>query len=274
MTLERSSRNRAKAPLLPIALLAAVFLVLIGVLGYLIVSRLEKLEVQVSDLGRRVGDTARQSETAAARAAEAEQRAVAAEEAAVLAARGRAQAEAKAATAEHEAERAREKARLARAQAERVRKEAEEELERLHKALSQIAETRRTALGLVMNLGGDVLKFDFDKAALRSENRELLSRIAGILLTSKDYLINVNGHTDDIGSDSYNQKLSERRAQAVRDYLVQAGIDPDIITTKGFGKAEPLVSGMTPEARAKNRRVEIGIVNTRIQYMRPAAERR
>ena len=63
------------------------------------------------------------------------------------------------------------------------------------------------------------VSFEFDKAELRVEDRELLSRIAGILMTSKDYAISVNGHTDDVGSEEYNQKLSERRAKAVVDYL-------------------------------------------------------
>ena len=158
------------------------------------------------------------------------------------------------------------------AEAERVRREAEAELNRLEDALGKIADTRRTALGVVMNLGEDALKFDFDKSDLRPENKELLSRIAGILMTSSDYTVSVNGHTDDVGSDNYNIGLSERRATAVRDYLVEAGIEPAILTVEGFGKSQPLVKGTSDEARAKNRRVELGIVNTRIKY--PSAMRR
>ena len=75
----------------------------------------------------------------------------------------------------------------AQVEADRIRKQAEAEVGRLEQALGQIAETRRTALGLVMNLGSDYLKFEFDKAELRPEDRELLSRIAGILATSQDY---------------------------------------------------------------------------------------
>jgi outer membrane protein OmpA-like peptidoglycan-associated protein len=117
-----------------------------------------------------------------------------------------------------------------------------------------------------MNLGSDHLKFEFDKAELRPEDRELLSRIAGILMTAHDYTISVNGHTDDVGSDAYNQKLSERRAQAVCDYLVKAGLSPDILSVQGHGKTLPLVKGVSDAARAKNRRVELGIVNTQIRY--------
>jgi outer membrane protein OmpA-like peptidoglycan-associated protein len=144
---------------------------------------------------------------------------------------------------------------------------------RLEDALGDIVETRRTALGLVMNLGEEALKFDFDKAEIRPENRELLSRIAGILMTSKDYTLSVNGHTDDVGSHEYNQKLSERRAQAVYDYLVEAGLPPEILSVKGWGKTKPLVEGTSDEARAKNRRVELGLVNARVNYRTSASER-
>ena len=144
----------------------------------------------------------------------------------------------------------------------------EAEVSRLEAALGQIAETRRTALGLVMNLGSNYLKFEFDKAELRPEDRELLSRIAGILMTSHDYTISVNGHTDDVGTDAYNQRLSERRAQAVRDYLVSAGLAPDIVSVEGHGKTLPLVRGTSEAARARNRRVELGMVHTQIRYAR------
>jgi outer membrane protein OmpA-like peptidoglycan-associated protein len=208
-------------------------------------------------------------------ARQAMDRAVAAETASKAAAEGRQAAEAQAAVtrleadaARQEATGAREAAARAEAEAERIRKRAEAEVNRLEAALGQVAETRRTALGVVMNLGSDYLKFEFDKADLRTEDRELLSRIAGILLTSEDYTISVNGHTDDVGSEVYNKKLSERRAQAVRDYLVQAGLPAAILSVEGHGKALPLVRGRGEDARAKNRRVELGIVNTRIRYGR------
>ena len=140
------------------------------------------------------------------------------------------------------------------------------------KRCGKIADTRRTALGLVMNLGEDTIKFDFDKADLKPEDKELLSRIAGILLTSQDYTIAINGHTDDVGSDEYNEGLSERRAAAVRDYLVEANISEEILSVQGWGKKQPLVRGTSDEARAKNRRVELAIVNIRINY--PQAPRR
>ncbi|MEW5977377.1 MAG: OmpA family protein [Acidobacteriota bacterium] len=152
------------------------------------------------------------------------------------------------------------------AEARRIRNEREEELNRLQEALGRIAETRRTAIGLVMNLDSNAVQFEFDKADLLPQNRELLSRIAGILLTSKGYRLTVYGHTDDIGSEAYNEELSARRAQAVRNYLVEAGIDSEIIDTKAYGKKSPLVEAKTAEARARNRRVEISIVDTVLHF--------
>jgi outer membrane protein OmpA-like peptidoglycan-associated protein len=217
------------------------------------------------------------------RAESAQSRAIAAEESARRSAMAREQAETFRNVAEAEAKQALETAELSRqrvdtaqkekeealAESDRIRKEREEELTRLQDALGKIAETRRTALGLVMNLDSHAIQFEFDKAMLLPANRELLSRIAGILLTSKGYSITVYGHTDDVGSEAYNQELSDRRARAVRDYLVEAGISPEIITTKAYGKTKPLVEGKTPDARAKNRRVEIGIVDTILNFTHP-----
>jgi outer membrane protein OmpA-like peptidoglycan-associated protein len=78
----------------------------------------------------------------------------------------------------------------------------------------------------------------------------------------------VNGHTDDVGTAAYNQTLSERRAAAVRDYLVQAGLSPENLSVTGHGKSLPLVAGNSDAARAKNRRVELAIANTQIRYGR------
>src|SRR5262249_1073185 len=136
------------------------------------------------------------------------ERAVAAEGAAKAAAQGRQAAEVESATAREEADVAKQQAltaseEAARAKAENdaIRKKAEADVDRLQKALGEIAETRRTALGVILSLGGDHLKFDFDKAELQPADRELLARIAGILMTSEEYTISVNGHTDDVGSD-------------------------------------------------------------------------
>jgi outer membrane protein OmpA-like peptidoglycan-associated protein len=267
---------------LPWALAAVMLLALAGVgyVGYRIYDRLQRIEASVAELSERASDAVASSERALERATQAEAEAKAAAEGRALAEAETSRAQESEASAKEEAQAAREdaataheQADAARAEAERIRREAEAELTRLQEALSKIAETHRTALGLVMNLGEDSLKFDFDKADLKPENRELLSRIAGILLTSSDYTISVNGHTDDVGTEEYNQKLSERRAQAVRDYLVEAGVSSDIMTVTGWGKTKPLVQGTSPEARAKNRRVELGIVNSRVNYRSTASKK-
>lgn len=267
------SKSGANVPLLLSVLLGLILMGLVAYFGVALLNRFESLETRVADLGRDLAEATEKSEEALRRAAESE-------ESALEAARGRVRAESDAASAqelaeserqrakmaEEDVDTAREEARVAREEAERIKREWQKEVDRLHDALNKVVDTRKTALGLVLNLSEDYLKFDFDKSDLRPENRELLSRIAGILLTSRDYSLSVFGHTDDIGTDAYNQKLSERRALAVRDYLVEAGLDPAIVTTEGFGKTQPLVTEKTEEARAKNRRVEIGIVNTRISF--------
>jgi outer membrane protein OmpA-like peptidoglycan-associated protein len=117
--------------------------------------------------------------------------------------------------------------------------------------------TRREARGLVVNLS-DVL-FDFGKADLRQDARESLAKVAGVLhgypLPAE---LMIEGHTDSVGSDESNLTLSQKRAEAVRDYLIQSGISPDmIVATRGFGKTRPIASNDTEEGRSRNRRVEI-----------------
>lgn len=282
-----SDRPANRLSTLRIALLITFAFILFGIPGYFFLSRLAEIEQQVARLNRQVEETVQKAADAAERSDAALSRASQAEENALQAARGRTRAEQAeaaaqtvaeqarqaAAAADQEAERAREDTRLAQEETARIRKQREEEMARLQKALGQIAETRRTALGLVMNLGSDSIQFAFNKATLQPANRELLSRIAGVLLTSNGYKIQVFGHTDDVGSEAYNLELSERRAQSVSDYLLEAGIDPDILSAKGFGKSSPLMPGTDRRARAKNRRVEIGIIDSVIGYQGSVARR-
>jgi outer membrane protein OmpA-like peptidoglycan-associated protein len=149
--------------------------------------------------------------------------------------------------------------------AEEYRKQREAELSRLQQLLGEIAETRRTTVGLVMTLGEKSIRFDFDQSDIKPQYRDILNRIAGVLMTLNGYSIYVYGYTDDIGAQTYNLQLSQRRAQAVSDVLIQAGISPEI-KTKGFGKSDPRVPGSTPQARAANRRVEIGLVYTTLGF--------
>lgn len=105
--------------------------------------------------------------------------------------------------------------------------------------------------------------FDFDKSVLKPEGRrvldELVEKVQGINL---EVMVAI-GHTDSIGSEAYNQRLSERRANAVRAYLTSKGIENDRIATEGKGELQPVASNKTKAGRAQNRRVEIEVVGTR-----------
>jgi OOP family OmpA-OmpF porin len=105
--------------------------------------------------------------------------------------------------------------------------------------------------------------FDFDKAVLKPEGRakldDLTSKMSGLNL---EVIIAV-GHTDSVGTDAYNQRLSVRRADAVKDYLVSKGVEKNRVYTEGKGEKQPIADNKTAEGRAKNRRVEIEVVGTR-----------
>lgn len=105
--------------------------------------------------------------------------------------------------------------------------------------------------------------FDFDKSVLKPEGRQLLQQVAQQVSTIDLETIIAVGHTDSIGTEQYNQKLSERRAASVKAYLVSLGIDPNRIYTEGKGELQPIASNKTKEGRAQNRRVEIEIVGSR-----------
>jgi outer membrane protein OmpA-like peptidoglycan-associated protein len=196
----------------------------------------------------------------------AEQRATKSEQARAESVEETVQAQAAKTLADQQAAHAQQQAQSARDELVRMRKAREDEMNRMQEALAKVAAARRTPDGIVVDLSNDSFKFDFDKSALRSQNRELLSRLAGILLASHGFRLHIYGYTDDIGTGQYNQGLSERRAHAVYDYLAQCGIQPDIMASRGFGKSSPRVRGPSEEAREKNRRVEIAIIDTSIHY--------
>jgi len=146
-----------------------------------------------------------------------------------------------------------------RQQAEKDKQEAEYEKQelraRLLQQLNTILATRDSARGLVANMS-DVL-FRSGSFELLPGARERLAKVSGIVLAYPSLHVAIEGHTDSIGSDDYNQQLSERRAQAVRDYFVQQGINSSAVEAKGYGKTEPIASNETPEGRQQNRRVEL-----------------
>lgn len=168
------------------------------------------------------------------------------------------------AVAEAERDRAEERARMAaeaRAEAEEARAESEEAAERARKLQEELAElqAQQTERGIVLTLG-DVL-FDFDKATLRSGAQQNLARLVRFLEENPDREVLVEGHTDSVGSDSYNLALSERRADAVLSFLVQNGISRQRMLGRGYGKSYPVVSNETDEGRQRNRRVEVVILD-------------
>jgi outer membrane protein OmpA-like peptidoglycan-associated protein len=127
--------------------------------------------------------------------------------------------------------------------------------ERLRQQLNLILETRESARGLIVNIS-DVL-FDFNKYTLKPGAREKMAKVSGILLAYPGLKIQVEGHTDAIGSDEYNQKLSEQRADTVRDYLVAQGVPNQTVSAIGLGKASPVASNDNAAGRQQNRRVEL-----------------
>ena len=143
----------------------------------------------------------------------------------------------------------------AKAEAERSRQAAEALRAQLLEQFNRILETHDTPRGLVVNIG-DVL-FDTGKYNLRPEAREKLARFAGIVLAHPGLNLEVEGPTDNVGSDEFNLKLSEQRAETVRTYLIEQGLSESSMTAKGLGKSLPVASNDTREGRQKNRRVEI-----------------
>jgi outer membrane protein OmpA-like peptidoglycan-associated protein len=264
-TTESSISNARGSSRSGFMLLAVIVVAVLGVLSYLVLSRLNRIDQEVSQLRTQVEESNMKADVASSKADSALGRASEAAQNAQQAASARDQAEKAKTQFQQQAQQAQQQAAEAQAKAEEYRKEREAELDRLQQALGQIASTRRTAMGLVMTLGSKSIRFAFDKSTLRPEDKEVLSRIAGILSTLKGYQISVYGYTDDIGTKEYNQKLSERRARSVYDYLVSNGLNPKIMTTKGFGEADPLVPGDSEKARAINRRVEIGLVDSTIK---------
>jgi len=190
----------------------------------------------------------------------------------------RARADAQAAT--QNAQRERQQAEMAKLEADRARQEAVEQQQKLSVQadqardaaaraqqeqaelrrrlviqFNQILETRESARGLIVNMS-DVL-FDTAQYTLKPGAREKLAKVSGIILAHPGLKIAVEGHTDSIGGDEYNMKLSENRAKAVQSYLVSQGLNSGIVTAQGFGKNRPVVDNGTAAGRQQNRRVEM-----------------
>ncbi len=158
------------------------------------------------------------------------------------------------------------------AQARQAAAEAEKEKAALRaqllEQLNTILQTRDTARGLIVNMS-DVL-FDTASYTLKPAAREKLAKISGVVLAHPGLNLKIEGYTDSVGSDEYNQELSENRANAVREFLIEQGVAASGVTAQGFGKTQPVASNDTAEGRQKNRRVEI-VVDGELIDAGPAA---
>jgi outer membrane protein OmpA-like peptidoglycan-associated protein len=222
----------------------------------------EKAEADAKLAQEQAAQAQAQSDEDARRRADAERAQADAERAQAEAQRQQADALAQQQKAQAESE----AARLAADQAEKQRQEAdrqrleavrqkEEMRARLLAQLNQVLQTRDTARGLIVSMP-DVL-FDFNKFTLKPEARERLARISGIVLAYPDLQLEIDGYTDSVGSDEYNQTLSDKRAGAVRDYLVSSSVPGNSVTAHGMGKADPIADNTTAAGRKLNRRVEM-----------------
>jgi outer membrane protein OmpA-like peptidoglycan-associated protein len=169
------------------------------------------------------------------------------------------QQQASALEAERKAQAATASALAAADQAQKDREQAIQQKEamraRLLAQLNQVLQTRDTAKGLIVSMP-DVL-FDFNKYTLKAEARERLAKISGIVLAYPDLKLQIDGYTDSVGSDAYNQTLSDKRAEAVRDFLVSNGVGMNNVAAEGMGKADPVADNSTAQGRQLNRRVEM-----------------
>ncbi len=178
-----------------------------------------------------------------------------ADNAQAVAVRDRNDAQEKQRLAEADSDRDRAAAASSDAQLQQAVHDREELRARLLQQFNLILETRDTARGLVVNMS-DVL-FDSGKYTLRPLAREKLAKISGIVLAYPSLKLAVEGNTDSIGTELYNQELSEQRAEGVRDYLTQQGVPESSTSATGFGKTRPIASNDTSEGRQQNRRVEL-----------------
>jgi outer membrane protein OmpA-like peptidoglycan-associated protein len=243
-------------------------------------ARADAAKREADEKARADAAAASQQQEAAARQ-QAEMQRLKAERDAAQSAAATARADADRLAAEQQAEREKQKAneeRVKAQQAQDAAAQSEREKQQLRAQLleqfNRILPTTDTPRGLKVNMA-DVL-FAFGKYDLRPPAREALAKLSGIVLGHPGLRLAVEGYTDSIGSDEVNQTLSEKRASTVRDYLVQQGLDPNSITSAGFGKSNPVASNDTNEGRQQNRRVEIiisgEVIGTQIGGAAPAAQ--
>lgn len=214
---------------------------------------------------------AKQQQAAQQKTAQAQEQAQLSAQQQALAQQKQALAEQQAAAAQASQQDAEARAQSAQEAAAKAQNEKEQLRARLLQQFNQVLPTTDTPRGLQVNLG-DVL-FDTGKADLRPPAREALAKLSGIVLNYPTLHLGVEGYTDSTGSAAFNQTLSEKRAEAVRDYLVQQGLNAGSISATGFGESSPVAPNTTAAGRQKNRRVEIivsgDVIGTKIGSSHP-----
>jgi outer membrane protein OmpA-like peptidoglycan-associated protein len=226
-------------------------------------ARRQQADAEAAALRQQAEAAAQQAQAAQAQAQQAQAQA---EQANVQAEQAHAQAQqsqAAAQQAQAAAEEAKAAAQQTQAQLDQTRqllaeRDAEARRLRIQNELARIASTRSEQRGLIVTLSGGIL-FDTGKTSLKPGAKSTLTRIAKQLQTDPSLKIAVEGHTDNVGTAEKNQALSEKRANAVRDYLVSAGIASDHITATGRGEDAPIATNKTTAGRQQNRRVELVI---------------
>ncbi|WP_263374259.1 OmpA family protein [Granulicella aggregans] len=218
-------------------------------------ARIDTLRKQAAERQRN-SDLAQQEaqQQAAQSAADAQQAQIAAAQAQASAAQAQAakdKADAERARAEAEAADARARA----AEANKSVEDANAKREQLRAQLNSVLQTSETARGLIVNMS-DVL-FDTGKYTLKPDTKVALAKVSGILAAYPSLKLQVEGYTDSVGGDDYNQKLSENRAGSVKDFLVGQGVSMNNISAAGYGKADPVADNSTASGRAQNRRVQL-----------------
>jgi outer membrane protein OmpA-like peptidoglycan-associated protein len=227
----------------------------------------ERRQREEADNNRRAAERAKEAADRAAMSAQQER--AQADQARIQAEQERARAEAAKAdalaqqqAAQSEAARAQQAAQLADQQRQQAEAERTQLRERLRAQLNAILETRETQRGLIVNIN-DVL-FDFNQYTLKPGAREKLAKVSGILLAYPGLTIQLEGHTDSVGTDEYNMKLSQQRADSVRGYLATQGVPGNTMTATGMGKADPVATNDTAAGRQQNRRVDMVVSGTPI----------
>jgi outer membrane protein OmpA-like peptidoglycan-associated protein len=210
-------------------------------------------ERQAAEQAKAAADQARMQADQARLQAEQATNVATQERAAADAAKAAAVAQQQAAQAD--ADRARQAAMLSDQQRQQAEAEKTQLRERLRQQLNTILETRETQRGLIVNIN-DVL-FDFNQYTLKPGAREKLAKVSGIILAYPGLKIQLEGHTDSVGTDDYNMKLSQQRADSVRTYLGSQGVPPETMTSTGLGKADPVATNDTAAGRQQNRRVDM-----------------